>query len=263
MVFDLNPDCGVTYAVSDRIARITLNRPPVNALTLDMIRGVVAALKRAAADEAVRAVILTSALPRRFCAGLDLDVLLEADQGKIRELLQALYLDLHDAQRALGKPSIAAVGGAARGGGMTLAISCDVILAAESASFGYPEIDIGVLPAIHFAHLPRIVGRHRAFELLFSGRSFAAQEALDLGLVSKVVADSDLATATMALAETFAAKSPAAMRLGRAAFMRQNDGDERRRIADAVEDFCQAAANEAAREGIRAFVEKRKPNWQT
>jgi len=257
------PDCGVAYAVSDRIARITLNRPPVNALTLDMIRGVVAALTRAAADDAVRTVILTSAVPRRFCAGLDLDLLLEANNERIREFLQALYLDLHDAQRALGKPSIAAVGGAARGGGVTLAISCDVIIAAESATFGYPEIDIGVLPAIHFAHLPRIVGRHRAFELLFSGRAFGAQEAFDLGLVSKIVADSDIANATMALAKTFAAKAPAAMRLGRAAFMRQNDDEERRRIAQAVEDFCQAAASEAAREGIRAFVEKRKPNWQT
>jgi enoyl-CoA hydratase/carnithine racemase len=256
------PDCGVAYAVSDRIARITLNRPPVNALTLDMIRGVVAALRRAAADDAVRVVILTSAMPRRFCAGLDLDLLLEADNEKIRALLQALYLDLHDIQRALGKPSIAAVGGAARGGGVTLAISCDVIIAAGSATFGYPEIDIGVLPAIHFAHLPRIVGRHRAFELLFSGRSFGAQEAFELGLVSKVVADSEIANATMALAKTFAAKAPAAMRLGRAVFMRQNDNDERRRIADAVEDFCQAAASDAAREGIRAFVEKRKPNWQ-
>ena len=257
------PDGNVGYAVADRIARITLSRPPVNALTLDMIRGIVAALKRAAADEAVRVVILTSALPRRFCAGLDLDLLLSADEGNIRALLQALYLDLHDAQRALGKPSIAAIGGAARGGGVTLAISCDVIVATESATFGYPEIDIGVLPAIHFAHLPRIVGRHRAFELLFSGRSFGAREAVELGLASKVVADAELATATMALAKAFAAKSPATMRLGRAAFMRQNDGDERRRVADAVEDFCQAAASEAAREGISAFVEKRKPSWQT
>ena len=262
MSFDLNPDSGITYAMSDRIARITLNRLPVNALTLDMIRGVVAALEHAAADEAVRAVILTSALPRRFCAGLDLDLLLEANNEGVRALLRLLYLDLHEAQRALGKPSIAAVGGAARGGGMTLAISCDVIIAAESATFGYPEIDIGVLPAIHFAHLPRIVGRHRAFELLFSGRSFGAQEAAELGLVSKVVADSELATATMALAKTFAAKSPAAMRLGRTAFLRQNDEDERQRIADAVEDFCQAAASPAAREGIAAYIEKRKPNWQ-
>jgi len=263
MDFDLHPDCGVSYTVSNRIARITLNRPPVNALTLDMIRGVIAALKRAADDEAVRAVILTSALPRRFCAGLQLDVLLGQSAEAIRELVGALYLDLHDAQRDLGKPSIAAVGGAARGGGMTLAISCDVILAGAGATFGYPEIDIGVLPAIHFAHLPRIVGRHRAFELLFSGRSFGAQEAFELGLVSKVVADAELADAAYALANEFTAQSPAVMRLGRAAFIRQNADDERRRIADAVEDFCRAATSEAAQEGIRAFIKKRKPNWQS
>jgi enoyl-CoA hydratase len=260
---DFSPDCGVSYAVCDRIARITLNRPPVNALTLEMIRGIVAALRRAAADDGVRAVVLDSALPRRFCAGLQLDLLLGQSGEAIRALLQALYLDLHDAQRGLGKPSIAAVGGAARGGGMTLAISCDVILAGAGATFGYPEIDIGVLPAIHFAHLPRIVGRHRAFELLFSGRSFGALEAFDLGLVSKVVADAELDAAARALAKEFAAKSPAVMHLGRAAFMRQNDDDERRRIADAVEDFCRAAVSEAAQEGIRAFIAKRKPNWQS
>jgi enoyl-CoA hydratase len=263
MSFDLSPDCGVTYAVSDRIARITLNRPPVNALTLEMIRGVVAALKRAAADDDVRAVILISALPRRFCAGLQLDLLLGQSGEAVRELLQALYLDLHDAQRGLGKPSIAAVGGAARGGGMTLAISCDVIVAGVGATFGYPEIDIGVLPAIHFEHLPRIVGRHRAFELLFSGRSFNAQEAFDLGLVSRVVADAELDDAARTLAKNFAGKSPAVMHLGRAAFMRQNDDGERRRIAEAVEDFCRAAASDAVQEGVRAFLAKRKPNWQS
>ncbi len=263
MDFNLRPECGVTYGVTDRIARITLNRPPVNALTLDMIRAIVAGLRRAAADDDVRAVILASALPRRFCAGLQLDLLLDRNGEAIRALLQALYLDLHDAQRGLGKPSIAAVGGAARGGGMTLAISCDVILAGRGATFGYPEIDIGVLPAIHFAHLPRIVGRHRAFELLFSGRGFDAQEALDLGLVSKVVADAELDDAARTLAKDFAGKSPAVMRLGRAAFMRQNDDEERRRIADAVEDFCRAATGEAAQEGIRAFIAKRKPNWQS
>lgn len=263
MNLDPKASCGVTFAVSEQIARITLGRPPVNALTLDMIRGIVAALRRAAADDDVRAVILTSALPRRFCAGLQLDLLLGQTSDAVCELVGALYLDLHDAQRELGKPSIAAVGGAARGGGMTLAISCDVIMAGASATFGYPEIDIGVVPAIHFAHLPRIVGRHRAFELLFSGRSFGAQEALDLGLVSKVAADAELAEAVCALAETFAAKSPAATRLGRAAFMRQNDNGERRRIADAVEDFCRAATSDAAQEGIRAFLEKRKPNWQS
>lgn len=252
-------DAGVSYAVADGIARLTLNRPPVNALTLDMISALVAALGRAAADDAARAVVLASAVPRRFCAGLDLGMLLGKTGDDVRALLQALYIDLADAQYSLGKPSIAAVGGAARGGGMTLAISCDVIVAGASATFGYPEINIGVPPAIHFAHLPRIVGRHRAFELLFSGRSFGAPEAFDLGLVSKVVPDAELDASAMALAKDFSAKSPAAIRLGRAAFMRQND--YRRDIAAAVEDFCNAATSKAAQEGIRAFIEKRAPNW--
>jgi enoyl-CoA hydratase/carnithine racemase len=142
---------------------------------------------------------------------------------------------------------------------MTLAISCDVIVASASATFGYPEIDVGVIPAIHFAHLPRIVGRHRAFELLFSGRSFDADEAYHLGLVSRIVPDAEVDAAASALAGTFAAKSPEIMRLGRAAFMRQNDLDYRRSIANAVEDFCNVTLTDAAQEGLRAFVEKRSP----
>lgn len=252
-------DAGVTYAVVAGIARIALSRPPVNALNLEMIRAIVAALRRAAADDEARAVIIASSIPRRFCAGLDLALLLSKSAEQVRELLQALYLDLHDAQYGLGKPSIAAVGGAARGGGMTLAISCDVIIAGEGATFGYPEINIGVLPAIHFAHLPRIAGRHRAFEPLFSGRTFGAQEARDLGVVSKTVPDAELDASVTALARDFAAKSPAAMRLGRAAFMRQND--YRESIVDAVEDFCQSVATDTAQEGIRAFLEKRAPKW--
>ena len=139
-----------------------------------------------------------------------------------------------------------------------MAISCDVILAGQSATFGYPEIDVGVIPAIHFAHLPRIVGRHRAFELLFSGRSFDAQEAYHLGLVSRVVPDEELMLQAQAMAETFAAKSAAVMRLGRAAFMRQNDFDYRRSIANAVEDFCNVAMSDAAQNKIKAFVERRR-----
>jgi enoyl-CoA hydratase len=252
------PDA-VRYAVDRRIAHIVLDRPPVNALSLDMIGAVIAALRQAAADDAVRAVVLASASARHFCAGLDLAVLLGKSRQQVFEFVHALYVELHEAQFDLGKPSIAAVGGAARGGGMTMAISCDVIVAGQQATFGYPEINIGVLPAIHFAHLPRIAGRHRAFELLFGGRTFSAQEAYELGLASKVVPQSELDAAAHALAADFAAKSPAAMRAARAAFMRQND--YRRSIADAVEDFCDVVTTDAAQEGIRAFLEKRAPKW--
>jgi enoyl-CoA hydratase/carnithine racemase len=247
----------VLYEVSNGVARITLRRPPVNALDLEMIKGVVKALEDAAKDEGIRAVVLTSAVPNCFCAGLDLNILLNKSDAKVRNLLQELYVHLHDAQYNLGKPSIAAVSGAARGGGMTIAISCDVIISGESATFGYPEINVGVIPAIHFAHLPRIVGRHRAFELLFTGRSFSAEEAYRLGLLSRIVPDVEVESVASALAATFAAKSQAIMRLGRAAFMRQSDLDYRRSIANAVEDFCNVAMTDAAQDGLRAFIEKR------
>jgi enoyl-CoA hydratase len=252
-------DHTVRYEVSNRIARITLDRPPVNALSLDMIRRVVGAFRQAAEDENVRVVVLASAVSGRFCAGLDLNILMGKSEAKVRDLVQALYVQLHDAQYHLGKPSIAAVAGAARGGGMTMAVSCDVLLAGRSATFGYPEIDVGVIPAIHYAHLPRIVGRHRAFELLFSGRSFDSEEAYRLGLLSRIVPDADVDAAALTLAETFAGKSPTVMRLGRAAFMRQNDLDYRRSIANAAEDFCGVAMTDAAQERLQAFMDKRSP----
>src|SRR6516164_7386309 len=254
-------DEGLHYDVSDQIAEISLARPPVNALSLALLEQLIAALRRAAADENVRAVVLTSALPRRFSAGLDLRLMLGKPATDVRRLLDKLYVELADVQYDLGKPSIAAVGGSARGGGMTLAVSCDVLLAGESATFGYPEIDLGLVPAIHFVHLPRIVGRHRAFELLFSGRTFAADEAASLGLVSRVVPDAQLRDAAFSLAKIFAGKSPTAMRLARAAFMRANDLDSRRSVGDAVELFCNVSTTDAAQEGLRAFQEKRPPRW--
>ena len=252
-------DEDLRYEVSDRIAEISLARAPVNALSLSLLEQLIAALRRAAADEDVRAVVLTSALPRRFSAGLDLRLLSGKPVAEVRSLLHTLYVELAEAQHDLGKPSIAAVAGAARGGGMTLAISCDVLLAGQSASFGYPEIDLGLVPAIHFVHLPRIVGRHRAFELLFSGRSFGAEEAASLGLVSRVVPDETLRAEARAMGRAFADKPRTAMRLARAAFLRAND--DRRGIAEAVANFCDVAATAEAQEGVRAFIEKRAPNW--
>ncbi len=252
-------DDRLRYEVTGGIACITLARPPVNALDLVMVRGMIAALDRAAADDAVRAVLIASALPKRFCAGLDIAALAGRSPDEIRTLVHALYVGLFDAQYRLGKPSIAAVNGTARGGGMTVAVSCDVILASKSATFGYPEIDLGVLPAIHFVHLPRIIGRHRAFELLFTGRAFDAEQAAALGIVNRVAPDAELKTATLELAATFAAKPEATMRAGRAAFMRQIDRDYQRSIAEAVEDFCKVVATEAAQARLRAFAAKQGP----
>jgi enoyl-CoA hydratase/carnithine racemase len=224
-----------------------------------MLDEVIASLARAAADPRVRAVLLHSKLAQFFCAGLDLKVVQRAASAEVRTLVEKLYLRLCDAQFDLAKPSIAAVNGSARGGGMTLAISCDLIVAARSATFGYPEIDVGLIPAIHYAHLPRVVGRYRAFDLLFTARSFGADEAASLGLVSRVVDDDALLDQARALAQALAAKPMEAVHAGRAAFRTENDTDYRRSVATAVDRFCAVAGTDQARERIKAFVEKSKP----
>lgn len=249
----------INYSVAGRIATITLARPPLNAFSLAFLDEIITALRRAGADPDVRVVILASDIPLIFCAGLDLDIILGSDATTIRAFLNRLYIELWDVQRNLGKPSIAAVDGAARGGGMTLAISCDMIVAGEAATFGYPEINLALPPAIHFAHLHRVIGRYRAFDVLFTARTFSAHEALSLGLASRL-APAALPAAIEA-ARVIAEKSPAAIAFSRAAFHREADRDYTEAVARAVDDFCTAAVTPHAQEGLRAFLEKRKPDW--
>jgi enoyl-CoA hydratase/carnithine racemase len=174
----------------------------------------------------------------------------------MRTLLQDLYIGLYDAQHDLGKPSIAAVRGIARGGGMTIALSCDVVLAADTATFGYPELNVGVLPGLHFTHLPRIVGRHKAFELLFSGEPFDAARAVDLGLVNRSVADGELMASAMAMARSFADKPAGAVKLARDNFMRINDRDYRSQIASVVDTMADMIDGEETQNALRRFLKR-------
>ena len=250
------------YQVINKVAEICLNRLPINAFNVNFLKKILSSLRAVNEDKDVSAVIIRSSIPDIFCAGLDLDILINKPILKVREFLELLYIDLWDTQYNMKKPTIAVIDGAARGGGMTLAISCDTIIASDKASFGYPEIDLGLLPAIHFNHLPKIVGRYRAFDLLFSGRKFYADEALSMGLINKKVSTSNLIQEARNMANTFTNKSTNTIRLGRAAFMRTNDLDYRRGVANAVEDFCNVAVTPDAQEGLKAFLEKRTPNWK-
>jgi len=250
----------IHYTTADHIAEILIDNPPVNALSEQLLDDYLAALHQASQDEDVRAVIVSSAVPGRFCAGLDLKAIHEG-QAHVPELLERLYRQLTDAQYALNKPSIAAVNGTARGGGMTMSISCDVIIASDDSTFGYPEIDAGVLPSIHFGHLPKIVGKHRAFELLFSGRSFGPDEAKELGLVSHVVPAAELMAQARELAGVFSSKPRDVMRLGRQAFKAGSDPQYRASISAAVDNFCHVASLPDAKEGFAAFAQKRQPKW--
>ena len=251
----------VDYVVTDRIAEITMRRAPVNALNYALVEDINAAYRRARDDADVRAIILTSAFDNAFSAGMDLAMIRGGSGMDLRRFLEKLYFEMHDLQYRMGKPTIAALTGPARAAGVTLAVSCDVLIASETATIGYPEIDVGVIPAMHFVHLPRQIGRHKAFELLFAGKPISAAEAERHGLVNRVVPQDRVKEEARALARTFAAKSPVVMKLARDAYMRANDFEYRRAIENTVETICNIIATDDAQEGLDAFNEKRPPRW--
>jgi enoyl-CoA hydratase len=251
----------IEYAVKDRVAVIALNRPPVNAIDHPMIDAIHAALRAAEADNDVRAVILTSALPGMFCGGMDLRMVAQGGAQDLRAFVYKFYIETMNIQYVMTKPTIAAINGPARGAGMTLSITSDIILAADDIDLGYPEIDVGVIPAIHYVHLPRQISRHKAFELLFGGKPISAHEAASLGIINYAVPRAELTARAFSMAQDFAAKSPAIMALGRQSFMRANDLDYRRNVENQIETLCNVFNTQDGREGLAAFLEKRKPNW--
>lgn len=249
----------VDYRVIEGVAEITMNRAPVNAIDHQLTREVIDAYHRARKDDTARAVILTSALPTVFSAGVDLKLALEFDGQALRSFIEVFYYEMHEALYRLGKPAIAAVNGHARAAGVTWAVSCDIIIAAEEAQMGYPEIDVGLLPAMHLVHLPKQAGRHRAAELLFTGDIVSAAELHALGVVNHVVPREQVMPTARALARRLAKKSPIAMKLLRDAFVRANDLDYRRSMESVVETMCGLKDSADSREALLAFVEKREP----
>ena len=251
----------IRYEVRDRIAEVTMIREPVNAIDMLLAEEVVDAYTRVRCDPDVRAVILTSDCKAAFSAGMDLKMIRGKSGVDLRNFLERLYFGMHDAQYRLAKPSIAAVNAPARAAGVTLAVSCDMIVAADDIDLSYPEIDVGVIPAMHYVHLPRQIGRHKAFELLFSGKPILAKEAEARGLVNYAVPHEQVMTKARELARDMASKSPAVMRIGRDSFMRANDNDYRRTIEYVVDTICHIMDTDDAQEGLNAFAEKRKPHW--
>ena len=203
------------YSVDAGIARITLNRPEKrNALNPELIAALSEALATSAHDATVRVVLIAGA-GRDFCAGLDLATLDVADEaGALGHLESAQHLaDVLLAIRRHPRPVVAAVHGRALGGGAGIATACDLILAAESAAIGYPEVKIGFVPAIVAALLRRSVTEKRMFELLTSGEPVAAPEAKAIGLINQVFADAEFESRAEAYVQNLAAKSASALSL--------------------------------------------------
>lgn len=260
----MSGDSALRVEAADGVVTITLNRPEKrNALNAAMINELTRAFEAAANAPACGVVLLTGA-GNAFCAGMDLAHLESlaaktqeehrADTEQIARLLRALY--------DLPKPTIAAVNGAAVAGGMGLATVCDFTLAAPEAKFGYTEVRIGFIPAIVSTFLRQQVGDKRARDLLLTGRQIQAQEAFEMGLVTRVISAPELMDEARALAEKLLQNSPQAM----AATKRLLSAHARARLDDeieaAIEANVEARATEDFKEGVRAFLEKRKPDWR-
>ena len=244
------------------VKTIMLNRPARrNAMTPEMQDELIAALGKAATDPS-RVIMLTGA-GEAFCAGLDLTHLQAiadksesehvADAERIARLFRKLY--------ELPKPTIAVVQGPAIAGGTGLATICDFTLAAPGVKFGFTEVKIGFVPALVSAFLTLQVGEKRARDLLLSGRLFSSEEAEGMGLVNEVIHPEELSERAAALAERLKLNSPQSMAATKRLMARQNQAWLDAAIAHAMTANAEARAMQDFREGVAAFLEKRKPVW--
>ena len=253
----------VLYQVDGAIARVTINRPDRrNSMSYGVMQGLRDAVAAAKVDDTVRVLVLTGAGDRAFCAGADLSGIADnagaaaAHDG--RGLLANLFRELW----SLGKPTIARVRGYALAGGFGLALACDVVIAAEDARFGTPEVNVGLWPYMITIPMLRSMPQKTVLELQMTGRRVGAEEAQRIGFVSRVVPVDELDVAVDEFASVLAAKSPLVLRWGRDAFYRVLEMD-----ADAALDYLQGmltihTQSEDAAEGVAAFAEKRTPVWK-
>lgn len=252
----------IIYQKKGGIARVTLNRPEVrNAINLELITDYNEALSSARKDPAVRVVVITGA-GSAFSSGIDLAFHRGKSVIEFRSFMEKLYWEMTDLQYNMGKPTIAAVNGPVLAAGCTLAFSCDMVIASEKARIGYPEINVGLIPAMHLVMLPRLVGKHKAFELAFTGEPIPAKEAERLGLINRAVPHEQFEVVVDEMAKKLAAKSPLVTKYCREAFYRGLDVEFRKAIADAADVLCILYNSEDRLEGMSAFVEKREPKWK-
>jgi enoyl-CoA hydratase len=244
----------------ERVGIVTLNRPKeLNALRTDLVSEVATALEEFDRDEAIGCIVLTGAGDRAFAAGADIKEM--SDKSPI-DMLQggfAVWLRIRNIQ----KPMIAAVGGYALGGGCELAMHCDMIVASENARFGQPEILLGIIPgAGGTQRLARTLGKFRTMEIVLTGAQVSAEEMHALGLVNRVVPKGEHLTEAVKLAKIVAAQAPVALRLAKDAVNAAFETTLDQGLEIERKNFFLLFATEDMREGMQAFIEKRKAEFK-
>lgn len=250
------------YEIRNHAAWITFNRPDkLNALNRRTVEELASAVASAIEEPSVRAIVLTGAGEKAFVAGADIAEMAELAPAEAQAFSHFLQESLDRLERA-PKPVIAAVNGFALGGGCELCLACHVRIASETARFGQPEVNLGLIPgAGGTQRLPRVVGRGRALDLILSGEMIDAPEALRIGLANRVVAAGELTGTVDAYVELLSTRSPAALARALEAVIAGSECSQTEglRIEAALFGLC--FATEDMREGTRAFVEKRKPTF--
>ena len=252
----------VEFSQQGSVGTLLINRPERrNALDSNTLRLLVENLTALSQLDTVSCVIITGAGEKCFCAGGDLSSISGGsffDQHNGR----SGYLNLLQAMEQFPKPLIARINGMVRGGGVGLALACDMIVATDDSDFGTPEIKLGLFPMMVMALMLRNLPRKKAMELMFTGGKVSAEEARDLGMINLVVPRSELDSATMAMAETIGSYSPAIVQLGKEAFQNMQ-GMPYKEALNYLHGMLTLAVNtEDAMEGISAFLSKRPPEWK-
>lgn len=252
----------VLYEVDARVATITINRPEQrNAVSPAVLRELSAAFQEARDDSEVRVVVLTGAGEKAFCAGADLSGF-AADATEIERHRQSgAFVDLFLLMEHLGKPIVGCVNGHALAGGFGLALSCDLLVAADSATFGTPEIKVGVWPMMITSIVLRNLGRKRTMDLFLTGRRIDAATAMEWGLVNRVVPQAEVRGAARTLAEEIAGWSPIITKLGRDAFYACDLLEFETALRHLQGQLSLVSLTEDFREGVAAFLQKRQPEF--
>jgi len=248
----------INFEIEENIARIILNRPPLNAINIEMMTQIGDALESLHNQDHIKLIIISSAC-KVFSAGVDM---IDHAPQKVFQLLEAfhrIFLTMGE----IGKPTIAAVNGPALGGGCELATFCDLVVASENAKFGQPEIKVGVFPPVAIVLFPYLVGKKKAMELILTAETIGAQEALSLGLVNRVVPLDKLTETVTELASKITSSSASVLQIMKKAML-SGEGLSFTRALKSAEDIYlnQLMALEDTNEGLRAFIEHRAPIWK-